>query len=513
MNTWETLVASALVGIDRQSPTLDVSHPALLDHSEKLKNLSATQQILSAATLVASYQSVGQSSVVKNKLLLPPAEPDTLVCCSESTKKYLNLVLTENKYAAVLTELLQLLGKAQQTVPADFLPLLLNKCKRDDGLYSLIIPILGSRGQWLLRQNPAWEYATGLMDNNLDTTQLQEIWETGVQDLRAEALRQWRQLDPKQARQALMNSWKREKAADRAIWLEILETGLSLDDEEFLEQALVNKRDDIRSVAIDLLSQLPSQYCQRLTKLAQECLVIKELNGQHEITVQLPLEDSKEWQAAGISNSLNDSNSINGLSVAEYYVIQAVSTASLDVWPGDIQQLVLAMVKSKRSVVIITAWARAACRQQRNDWIETLLLYSHSILTTSDVTNLLQALPTDTIDQKEQFFTSILTAENSTDTFRRTLDMMSDYHADWSLELSSLVLKKIDEYIRNSKISPDYQYRIQDLLPDPSRNMNVNILKEVWQLAETSAMKNISYSKYIEILEFRRDMQATFDTT
>jgi hypothetical protein len=513
MNAWETLVASALVGTDRQSPTLDTTHPALVDYSGTLQNISAAQQILSGAALVTNYQAVGQILVFKGTSLLPPAEPDSLVCCSEATKRYLGLVLTENQYEAILTELLQLLGKAQQTVPADFLPLLLNKCKRYEDLYSLLLPILGSRGQWLLRQNPAWEYATGSMDNNLELPQIQKTWEIGISDDRAIALRQWRQLDPKQARQALMNSWKKEKATDRATWLEILETGLSLDDEEFLEQALVNKREDIRDVAITLLSQIPSQYCQKLTKMAQECLIIKESGGQYEITVQLPQEDSKEWQIAEISKTLINENSINGLSVAECYVIQALSVASLDIWPGDVQRLVLAMTEAKRSIVVITGWARAACSQRRQDWIESLLLYAYSILTISDINNLLQSLPTNSKDQKNQLFISILTAEKFMDTFRRTLDLMSDYHEGWSLELSSLVLKRIDEHTQTLKLLPDYQYRIQDLLPDPSRNMNVNVLPEIRQLEATSSMKNISYSKYIEILEFRRDMQATFDTT
>jgi Family of unknown function (DUF5691) len=513
MNAWETLVASALVGTDRQSPTLDTTHPALVDYSGTLQNISAAQQILSGAALVTNYQAVGKIPVLKGTSLLPPAEPDSLVCCSEATKRYLGLVLTENQYEAILTELLQLLGKAQQTVPADFLPLLLNKCKRYEDLYSLILPILGSRGQWLLRQNPAWEYATGAMDNNLELPQIQKAWEIGIGNDRATALRQWRQLDPKQARQALMNSWKKEKAADRATWLEILETGLSLDDEEFLEQALVNKREDIRDVAITLLSQIPSQYCQELTKLAQECLIIKESGGQYEITVQLPQENSKEWQISGISDTLINENSINGLSVAECYVIQALSVANLDIWPGNVQQLVLAMTEAKHSIVVITGWARAACSQRRQDWIESLLLYAYSIPTISDINNLLQSLPTNSKDQKNQLFTSILTAEKFMGTFRRTLDLMSDYHEDWSLELSSLVLKKIDEHTQTLKLLPDYQYRIQDLLPDPSRNMNVNVLPEIRQLEATSSMKNISYSKYIEILEFRRDMQATFDTT
>jgi Family of unknown function (DUF5691) len=513
MNTWETLVASALVGTDRQSPTLDTTHPALVDYSGTLQNLSAAQQILSGAALVANYQAVGKSPVFKGTSLLPPAEPDLLVCCSEATTRYLGLVLTENQYEAILTELLQLLGKSQQTVPADFLPLLLNKCQRYEDLYSLILPILSSRGQWLLRQNPAWEYATGSMDNRLELPQIQKTWEIGTSNDRAIALRQWRQLDPKQARQALINSWKKEKAADRATWLEILETGLSLDDEEFLEQALVNKREDIRDVAITLLSQIPSQYCQKLTKLAQECLIIKELNGQYEITIQLPKEDSKEWQIAGISETLIDENSINGLSLAECYVIQAISVASLDVWPGDIQQLVLAMTKTKHSIVVITAWARAACQQKRQAWIESLLLHSYSILTVSDIDDLLQSLPVNSKDQKEQFFISVLTSEKFIGTFRRTLNLMSDYHKNCSLELSSLVLKKINEHTQSLKLSPDYQYRIQDLLPDLSRNMNVDVLPEIRQMEATSAMKNISYSRYIEILEFRRDMQATFDTT
>jgi Family of unknown function (DUF5691) len=515
MNAWETLVASALVGTNRHSPSIDLTHPALTDYGTALPSQSPIQQILSAAGLIAAYQSVGNSPSPATSPLLAPAAANELPCCSPLTARHLSSILNESRYEPILPELLQLLAQARQTVPPDFLPLVLERGKRNKSLRSLITPMLGSRGQWLVRQNPEWEYALGGAISSLDLAQLPEIWATGTRSERLAALTQWRQIQPAEARQAVAASWKQDKADDRQAWLEVLETNLSLEDEEFLEVALFDRNESVSKKAIDLLSQIPSQYRQQLTHLAQECIKIEDLNGEYKITIQPPDVDSQDWQVPGINNKLTDRNSVNGLSINEWYLLQALSVASLEIWTGDVSKLVLAMSRTKRSIVAIVGWARAACRQQRNNWIEALLSQANSTLFTPEVSQLLQSLPESAIDQKEQFFSRLLADDNFIDTFIINLKMMIDIHKIWTPRFTDLVLDRMDKYaqsIDRPNLSTGHQYHIQDILPDTSRNMDISVLVAMHKLEEVSSSKNMSYGKCIEILEFRREMQAAFNS-
>jgi Family of unknown function (DUF5691) len=302
MNAWETLVASALVGTNRQSPSIDLTHPALADYGAALPSQSPTQQILSAAGLIAAYQAVGNSPIPATLPLLAPAAEADLTWCSPLTARHLSAILNESRYEPILPELLQLLAQTEQTVPPDFLPLVLERGKRHKSLRSLITPMLGSRGQWLVRQNPEWEYALGGAILSLDPAQLPEIWATGTRSERLAAIAQWRQIQPAEARLAIAASWKQDKADDRQAWLEVLETNLSLEDEEFLEVALFDRSEQVRLQAADLLNRLASQYRQRLTQLASQCVSIETKGKSCKIKLNSPKVGDKEWQAAGVND-------------------------------------------------------------------------------------------------------------------------------------------------------------------------------------------------------------------
>jgi Family of unknown function (DUF5691) len=505
MNTWETLVASALVGIDRQSPLIDFTDPALHDYQASLQSQSATQQILGAAGLIAAYQTVGQG-VAKASLPLPAAANSAqLACCSPQTTQHLSTILQENRYAQILPELLQLLAQAQQTVPPDFLPLLLDVGKRDKKLRPLILPILGDLGQWLVRQNHQWEYGLGAKIADVDLANLQEIWATGSRSERSAALAQWRELQPADSREALAASWKQEKADDRAAWLEILQTGLSLADEEFLEVALVDRSEPVRRQAAHLLNQLPSQYRQRLTKLAIELLIIKDANG-YQIKINLPQADSLAWIAAGVLDKPS-SKAVAPAKVTIEQLSPVLIGADLGAWPQDIDRLVTSIQNITAGNIILSALARAACYQRRMDWIEVLITRSPTIFSNFDAQTLLSSLPSDDRSIKERFFTQLLTADNSIEALPNNLAVMRSEQY-WSKTLSSLIFQKFHQYAQQQS----YQYYVQQLSSNISSHLDISILPEVQKLQAGLAPDKFNYSTCIECLEFRRDIQAVFDT-
>jgi Family of unknown function (DUF5691) len=506
MNSWETLVASALVGIDRQSPTIDLTHPALIDYAEALPSQSTTHQILGAAGLISSYQLVGQSVVATSRISPEPARAEQLICCLPQTAQYLIMILQENRYGDILSELLQLLADNHQTVPPDFLPLLLNAGKKDKKIRPFILPVLGHLGKWLVRQNPQWEYGAGATITDVDLASIQEVWATGSRSERSAALSQWRELQPVESRQALTASWKQEKADDRAAWLEILQVGLSLADEEFLEVALVDRSEPVRCQAVHLLNQLPSQYRQRLTKLATELLVIKDVDG-YQLQINLPQADAVEWIAVGLLDKPSSKAGAKPPKVTVEQLSPVFVGADLDVWPPDIDRLVTSIQSLTTGHTILSGLAAAACYQKRLDWIAVLIDRSPTVFTSIDAQILFSLLNCNNQALKEQLFTHLLNAADFLETLPHTLDiMMHDQY--WSKSLSSLALQKIHQYIQHR----NHYYYIQQLINISSR-LDVSVLPELQEIQTTCSPDKFNYAGCIEYLEFRRNMRAVFDTT
>jgi hypothetical protein len=514
MNAWDTLVASALVGTNRQSPSIDLTHPALSDYGAALPSQSATQQILSAAGLIAAYQAVGNSPAPAITTLLAPAAEADLTCCSLLTARHLSAILNESRYEPILPELLQLLAQAGQTVPPDFLPLVLDRGKRNKSLRSLITAILGTRGQWLVRQNPEWEYALGSAIESLDLAQLPEIWATGTRSERLAALTQWRQIQPAESRQAVTTSWKQDKADDRQAWLEVLQTNLSLDDEEFLEVALFDRSEQVRLQATDLLNRLPSQYRQRLTQLANQCVSIEAKGKSCKIKLNLPKAGDREWQTAGVNDkSVGITNIRNlNLTLEEWQILQALTAADLDSWSGDLDRLLDAAAKHDRSLLILTGWVKAACYQQRHDWIEALLTRSHSKLEDYHIRLLLQALPGNAQEFTSQFFTKLLTAENFSDNIHQMLSVMIETGDNWNAQISRLVVRQFHKHIQQLDPEKTYYYYQQNHSNLLGQYLDISVLSDLQQMQSELSIEQFSYTPCIELLEFRRDMRSAFNT-
>src|SRR5437762_1943286 len=77
-------------------------------------------------------------------------------------------------------------------------------------------------------------------------------WETSPRAARELLLQQLRSTDPARAREQLAQTWETEGADERAAFLATFRTGLSLDDEPFLESALDDRSKVVRRTAADL---------------------------------------------------------------------------------------------------------------------------------------------------------------------------------------------------------------------------------------------------------------------
>ncbi|MFC7714897.1 DUF5691 domain-containing protein [Nonomuraea recticatena] len=243
---WEELVSAALVGTDRRPYDGDL----LGDAAVEVVRLRA-----------------GQSAPEQEPRALTPAPEEEREVVGAAAAARLARILG-GEHPRVLPEWLAAAAAAGRRVPPQALPELLDKGARDRSIRAHLGVLAGRRGRWLAGLNPSWAY---LLEEPTG-----EIWELGSQGDRRAYLGELRGKDPEAARVLLEEAWEKETPDDRARFLPLLDEGLSMADEPFLESALDDRRREVRQVAADLLTRLPdSRLAARMADRAARCLRVE----------------------------------------------------------------------------------------------------------------------------------------------------------------------------------------------------------------------------------------------
>lgn len=215
-----------------------------------------------------------------------PAKPESV--CNAASARCLQEIL-EGKYSDALGEWVQLLLQAEQVLPREALPALFQRSLGDAELWDTIRTTIGSRGRWLLLQNPVWQ--------PLCETPLQTDWGTSTGPARLALLRSIRKQDAARGLEQLQSSWETEDPAQKAALLAELNHGLSLLDEPFLETCLQDRRKETRQMAAELLASLPnSGLSQRYLGYLQACIEVKD----NKVALNLPTEAPETWRKDGV---------------------------------------------------------------------------------------------------------------------------------------------------------------------------------------------------------------------
>lgn len=166
----------------------------------------------------------------------------------------------------ILEEALSAIAKRELELPPALLPRALAVV--DEDVRKWLRPVLGSRAKWLAGFEPnfAWTLTSGA-----SLEELEKAFEEGTTDAREAALIEARGIDPAAARGWTERSFPSDKADVRARLVLALETGLSPDDEPFLEKTLDDRARDVRDAAASLLARLPnSAFVARMTERAKK---------------------------------------------------------------------------------------------------------------------------------------------------------------------------------------------------------------------------------------------------
>ena len=232
--SWDDLVATALVGTARRPPALPGGNGSALDQVLRAIDPSDPEgAVLRAGATLGLYRQAGWRPPVDEGPALPRCPEETRLRCSQAAAFRLDSILG-GPFRVVLGEWLALVAAAVQVVPPDRLPTLLDVASANRPLRPAVVAVIGERGRWLAGLNAAWAWA----EAGGGTAEETATWATGAPAARRLVLARLRATEPRAGRELLESTWATETAEDRAAFVATLATGLSLDDEPFLEAAL-----------------------------------------------------------------------------------------------------------------------------------------------------------------------------------------------------------------------------------------------------------------------------------
>lgn len=503
MQTWDDILATAVVGTEQREPKIAAREDDLGRLLAQISDTDREVQLLSAASVVGLYRSAGIVPPSDTQPLPEASDQEDSVRGSRASGQHLALML-DGEFREVLPEWLTAMSSARKRVPEEHLPALLDLGRDEVSLRGPIVTVLGRRGEWLAAQNPDWSYATPGDEK--------DVWETGDRGERELLLEHLRNVDPTRARELLATTWSQESARERVAYLARFTFGLNSSDESFLNEALNDRSVEVRRVARTLLARLPSDFSRRLKVLATRVLSYKKpLLGKARIEVALP-EDPIEWLKANEieidspPRAANKSVGPKGWALKE--MISLIPTSHwVELWQKSPIEIIRAADESEWRESFAEGFVAAVQRNQDPDWIEALISYTSTDPKHTPLTELAGDLP---VARLETLILNSLNSESAgLSDDHLAFRFLLVHRSAWSDQLSRAVVKSIRKRINQGKGSVvDWHTKVA--LKHFARYVSPALYDELatgWP-TESEAWPNWSkgVDAFQSLLAFRRDM-------
>jgi hypothetical protein len=368
-NLWQSLVATALVGTERQADLPKIDGSPIGEFMAQLPAANAETSLLNRAAALALYCQAGQQPMTFSAPAPIACEADDLPVCPQSALVYLRQTLTGDRRAQ-LPECLSLMAQAGWRLPERLLPQVLELGRKQPELRPVITLVLGKRGRWLAQQLQDENYAVGAIDASL--------WETGTRSQRVRYLEQTRLADPALARAQLEGVFGQENAKDRALFLKTLQVGLGEEDLEFLEKGLSDRSQEVQQIAISLLTQLPtSSLCQQAIAAVQTAIVDRRPPpGRFDLEPPTDALHIPAFKPLYTGTTLGKAAG-KTLGKAAVQLAQLISWVPLTIWPEQFGITVPELVKSATDShwrdAIIVGLINASLNQRNGNAAATLI--------------------------------------------------------------------------------------------------------------------------------------------
>ena len=505
MEQFDELLKVALLGTERQAPSLRGSDDALGETLEALPREPPEAQVLSAAAVLSLYARAGHKGKADGTDAVQVCPQDASPRMSSKAGQFLARMLGGERREA-LGEFLLETNKRRQRVPEELLPGLLGEARAQSALRELALGVLGERGRWLVSQNPEWQFAAG-------DVQDEGTWHTGGKAARLAVLRHWRTTDAIKARHQLAATWAQEVAEDRVEFLRSFDIALSPEDEEFLEKALDDRSKEVRRIAAGLLSRLnDSKLSQRMWERVRGLVQFKD-GKKPKVDVILPETLEKIAERDGIEPKAPG----NWVGQKAWWVYQMVAAVPPNRWTqewgkGPDQILEALGKKGEWRELLLEAWVRATQRSGDNAWAEAL--WARPLPTTIERgerdlwTGLMRALPAGRREKRVAEKIEEL-CEGKGD-FELAHRLIQAYRWPWSAELGRTVLKMIQRRIGHASGAGDWYLRM--VMKEVAYRIPVELLPQVlagWpaQDSATDSWRS-AVEDFIGTVQFRHDMLA-----
>lgn len=501
MQTWDEILATAVVGTEQRGLKLAPSDDELGRLLAQISNTDREGSLLSAASVVALYRSAGVAPPTDTQPLPEVCGEDDMIRSSLTSGQHLAWML-DGEFREVLPEWLAAMNRARKRVPEEHLPALLDQGRMEPSLRRMIVAVLGRRGEWLAVQNPDWLYATPREEK--------DVWETGSREERLLLLEHLRGVEPARARELLATTWPQESVKDRVAFLEKFAIGLDSSDESFLNEALQDRSVEVRRVARVLLAGLPnSQFSRGLKELANQVLSFKKpLIGKARIDVALP-EDPIEWlKANGIEIDNPPRNAAQSMGAKGWALKELISLVSIthwrELWKKPPVEIIRAGQESEWRESVALGFVRAARRDRDPDWIEALIQFMPNDPQFPQMIELAAYLPAARL---EALILNSLKSAELRDS--HAFQLLWVHRSAWSDQLSRAVVNSVKERTDPGK-GNNVDWHSKPALKHFARYVSPALYDELAQGWPTEVESWPRWSKGVDafqsLLAFRRDM-------
>lgn len=515
---WQSILTTALVGTDRQS--FDPGSGSLGDALGRLAapDTAASETLLKSAAALTVYRRAGSLPSENKQSVFDPCPEETLPPCSLRAESFLTIILNGD-YSEVLPEYLDGVKYYGRRVSESYLPALLDIGRRRTDIRPLLLAAGGERLRWLAAQNDDWSYAN-IGRSTQDQEDIDRAWETGSKAARLAILTAVRTKDAMRGRELVEKSWKQEAAADRASFVSALETGLSVDDEPFLESALADRSVEVGRAAADILSRLAeSHYSRRMAERARLAVRFKKrlLGGWH-VEVTLPEKFDDELKA----DRLEEKSANRLLGERAWLLCQIVGASPLSIWLAPdfppLTELIQSAEKSEWANALITGWSIALKRHPDPNWLAELA--RHWLGRTEQTAQVLEYLPPLELfpEVAERLILDFLRTEKQPLYDKHpAFVLLSVYRLRWSIDLSRAVLRSLTDRLSVTGANNADLYQLHSSIGQFALRMPAQMAQEAAEVFTPKVTAGIAgwtnaIEKLVHTLQFRNEMLAAISS-
>jgi uncharacterized protein DUF5691 len=373
---WDDLVTAAVIGTDRRPFAGTEATGQLGDALLRARGSG----LLATTAVVWAYREAGREVPVTEVRRSEAAPPDDRPLLAQGAVRALTVILDDRRFRPLLDEWLALAVRAGGRLPGEASPKLLDAAHAEQR--PAAAAVVGPLAVWLGARNPNWEWAqedpvagwrtgSGVLR---DPEALQGFWGSGSDGERLAMFAELRDEAPALALELLAGSWGTEPGTTRAAFVTAMATGLSDDDEGFLEAVLDDNRKDVRAAGAALLARLPGS--RRAERVRRRAVALVAITGR--IRPVLNVAAPPAVDEAIIRDGIDPSRA--NRDGPQWQIRQLVAGTPLSAWaaalgrePSDLVRLALAA----GALGLLQGWADAAEAQRDAEWARALLGAGH----------------------------------------------------------------------------------------------------------------------------------------